>query len=53
MSEASILKEILETIQEYSGEAEQYKDESEFERGVAFAYRCVLNLFKEFGLDEE
>lgn len=53
MSEASVLKEILETIQEYSGKAEQYKDESEFKRGVAFAYRCVLDLFKEFGLDEE
>ena len=56
MSEASILnkvKEILEIIQESSDEAEQYKDESEFESGVAFAYRCVLNLFKEFGLDKE
>ena len=56
MSEASILnevKEILEIIQESSDEAEQYKDESEFESGSAFAYRFVLNLFKEFGLDEE
>ena len=56
MSEASILnevKEILEIIQESSDEAEQYKDESEFERGTAFAYRFVLNLFKEFGLDGE
>lgn len=56
MSEASILnkiKEILEIIQEFSDEAEQYKDEGEFERGSAFAYRCVLNLFKVFGLDKE
>ena len=53
MSEASILnkvKEILEIIKEFSDEAEQYKDESEFESGSAFAYRCVMNLFKEFGL---
>ena len=56
MSEASILnkvKEILEIIQEFSDEADQYRDEGEFERGSAFAYRCVLNLFKEFGLDKE
>ena len=55
MSEASILnevKEILEIIQESSDEAEQYKDENDFMRGSAFAYRCVLNLFKEFGLDK-
>ena len=55
MSEASILnkvKEILEIIQEFSDEAEIYKDEGEFESGAAFAYRCVLNLFKEFGLDK-
>ena len=47
------LKEVLEIIKEYSEEAEQYKDESEFESGTAFAYRLVLNLFKEFGLDKE
>ena len=53
MSETNNLKEVLETIQEFSDVAEQYKDESEFERGTAFAYRLVLNLFKEFGLDRE
>ena len=47
------LKEVLEIIKESSDEAEFYKDESEFESGAAFAYRCVLNLFKEFGLDKE
>ena len=53
MSKAENLKEVLEIIKESSNEAEQYKDESEFERGTAFAYRLVLNLFKEFGLDRE
>lgn len=52
MSKAENLKEVLEIIQEFSDEAEQYKDEGEFESGAAFAYRCVLNLFKEFGLDK-
>lgn len=47
------LKEVLEIIKEYSEEAEQYKDESEFESGIAFAYRLVINLFKEFGLYKE
>ena len=46
------LKEVIEIIQESSDEAECYKDESEFESGAAFAYRCVLNLFKEFGIGE-
>lgn len=53
MSKANNLKEVLEIIKEYSEEAEQYKDESEFESGIAFAYRLVLNLFKEFGLYKE
>lgn len=53
MSEADKLKEVLEIIKEFSDEADQYRDEGEFERGSAFAYRCVLNLFKEFGLDKE
>ena len=47
------LKEVLEIIQEFSNEADQYGHEGEFESGEAFAYRCVLNLFKEFGLDKE
>lgn len=47
------LKEVLEIIKFSSEEAEEYKNENEFVRGTAFAYRCVLNLFKEFGLDEE
>lgn len=46
------LKEVLEIIKEFSDEADQYRDEGEFERGSAFAYRCVMNLFKEFGLDK-
>lgn len=52
MSEADKLKEMLEIIQEFSDESDRYRDEDEFERGAAFAYRCVLNLFKEFGLDK-
>ena len=46
------LKLVLEIIQDSSDEAECYKDESEFESGAAFAYRCVLNLFKELGIGE-
>ena len=46
------LKEVIEIIQEFSDEADQYRDECEFNRGSAFAYRCVLNLFKEFGIGE-
>lgn len=55
MSEASILKEVeevLEIIKDSNEEANEYQDESEFNRGMAFAYRCVLNLFKEFGIGE-
>ena len=47
------LKEVLEIIKLSSEEAQEYKDENDFMRGSAFAYRCVLNLFKEFGLDKE
>lgn len=47
------LKEVLEIIKLSSDEAQEYKDENDFMRGSAFAYRFVLNLFKEFGLDEE
>lgn len=53
MSESDDLKSVLEIIKLSSKEAEEYKDENEFTRGTAFAYRCVLNLFKEFGLDKE
>lgn len=47
------LKEVLEIIKFSSEEAQEYKDANDFMRGSAFAYRCVLNLFKEFGLDKE
>lgn len=53
MSELDNLKEVLEIIKLSSKEAEEYKNENEFMRGTAFAYRCVLNLFKDFGLDKE
>lgn len=53
MSEADNLKEVLEIIKLSSEEAQEYKDENDFMKGTAFAYRCVLNLFKEFGLDKE
>ena len=53
MSREEKLKEVLEIIKDSSDEAEFYKDKSGFESGAAFAYRCVLNLFKEFGLDKE
>ena len=47
------IKELLDKRCEYAKEAEEYKNENEFMRGTAFAYRCVLNLFKDFGLDKE
>lgn len=47
------LKEVLEIIKFSSEEAQEYKDENDFMRGTAFAYRCVMSLFKEFGLDKE
>ena len=53
MSEAEKLKEVLEIIKFSSEEAQEYKDENDFMRGSAFAYRCVMSLFKEFGLDKE
>ena len=53
MIDSDNLKEVLEIIKLSSEEAEEYKNENEFMRGTAFAYRCVLNLFKEFGLDKE
>lgn len=40
------LKEVIEIIEFSSEEAQEYKDENDFMRGVAFAYRCVLNLLK-------
>lgn len=53
MIDSDNLKEALEIIKFSSEEAEEYKNENEFMRGTAFAYRCVMDLFKEFGLDEE
>lgn len=47
------LKEVLEIIKLSSEEVQKYKDENDFMRGSAFAYRCVMRLFKEFGLDKE
>ena len=44
---------VLEIIKLSSEEAQEYKDENDFMRGSAFAYRCVMSLFKEFGLDKE
>ena len=41
------LKEVIEIIEFSSEEAQEYKDENDFMRGVAFAYRCVLNLLKD------
>ena len=54
MSEAEEnLNAVIEIIKLSSEEAEQYKNEGDVNKGMAFAYRCVLNLFKEFGLDKE
>ena len=46
MSENS-LKEVIEIIKFSSEEAQEHKDENEFMRGVAFAYRCVMSLLKD------
>ena len=43
------IKFVLEIIKMASEEAQQYKDENDFCRGVAFAYRSVVNLFKDYG----
>ena len=40
---------VVEMIKEASKEAQEYKDANQFCRGVAFAYRCVLNMLKDFG----
>ena len=53
MSETDNLKEVLEIIKLSSEEAQEYKGENDFMKGTAFAYRCVLNLFKEFGIGDE
>ena len=53
MIDSDNLKEVLDIIKFSSEEAEEYKNENEFMRGTAFAYRCVLHLFKDFGLDKE
>lgn len=53
MIDSDNLKEVLDIIKFSSEEAEEYKEENEFMRGTAFAYRCVLHLFKDFGLDKE
>lgn len=42
------LKEVIEIIEMSSEEAQEYKDENEFMRGVAFAYRCVMSWLKDF-----
>ena len=43
------LEFVIDMIKGASEEAQQYKDENDFCKGVAFAYRCVLNMFKNFG----
>lgn len=44
---------VIEMIKDSSAEMEQYKNESEFNRGAAFAYRCVLNMLRNEGWIED
>ena len=39
----------IEMIKDANEEAQEYKDANQFCRGVAFAYRCVMNILKDFG----
>lgn len=41
------LKDVKEMIKMSHEEAQEYKNENEFMRGVAFAYRCVWSLLKD------
>lgn len=43
------LKFALEVIIMSSDEMEENKDESEFIKGAAFAYRCALGALKDYG----
>ena len=41
------LKDVKEMIKMSCEEAQKYKDENDFMRGAAFAYRCVWSLLKD------